>query len=145
MTAGVDCGLCADASEPLNLHSVLVTELPTSYVRLVRNQSQTGYCVVILEDHVTELHHLEPRELTAFWMEVAVTSRAIAELFSPVKLNHLSMGHRCPHLHCHVYPQYQHNDPFQNVDISAGDTRPTVECLRVRAASIEARIHGLLT
>ena len=54
------------------------------------------------------------------------------------------MGHRCPHLHCHIYPQYGNNDPFQNIDISAGDVRPRVKDLSHRASMIAARIDELL-
>lgn len=144
MVSGADCGLCSDAAEPVNLHSVLVTELPSSYVRLVRNQTQAGYCVVILKQHVSEIHHLELPALTAFWADVAVTSRAIADMFDPVKLDHLSMGHRCPHLHCHIYPQYRQNDPFHNVDISAGEVRPSEDALTARATLLAGRIGGLL-
>lgn len=60
-----------------------------------------------------------------------------------MKLDHLSMGHRCPHLHCHIYPQYRYNDPFQNIDISAGDVSPTAEILQRRADAIAARITAL--
>lgn len=122
---------------------MLVTELPSTYVRLVRNQTQAGYCVVILKQHVAEMHHLEPFQLSAFWADIAITSRALSHLFSPVKLDHLSMGHQCPHLHCHIYPQYRYNDPFQNIDISAGDVSPTAEILQRRADAIAARITAL--
>lgn len=91
--------------------------------------------------HISEMHHLDPAALSAFWAEVRITSRAISDLFSPVKLDHLSMGHRCPHLHCHIYPQYENNDPFQNIDISVGNGRPQLEELTHRASMIAGHIE----
>ena len=40
--------------------------------------------------------------------------------FDPRKINYLVMGHRAPHLHCHVFLQHLADDPLQNVDISDG-------------------------
>jgi diadenosine tetraphosphate (Ap4A) HIT family hydrolase len=79
--------------------------------------------VVILKRHACELHELGPAELSAFWSDVASVGRAVTDLFHPVKLDNLVMGHRCPHLHAHVYPQYRDDDPFALLDISAGSTR----------------------
>lgn len=31
------------------------------------------------------------------------------------------MGFRMPHLHCHIYPQYEHDDPFGSLDPQSGD------------------------
>ena len=47
----------------------------------------------------------------------------IYELFDPVKLANLSMGFRMPHVHCHVLPQYQHDDPFRLLNPQDGDLR----------------------
>lgn len=114
-------GLLGQPVLAFNPFSILVMELPSTYLRLVRNQTQVGYCVAIYKRHVAELHQLDVDGLAGFWTDVADASHAICELFAQVKLDHLSMGHLCPHLHCHIYPQYQHNDPRQNVDISAGN------------------------
>lgn len=123
MTSGIDCPMCADAHLPNNDHSDLVVERGHSYVRLHRNQSQAGYCVVIAKTHVVELHDMEPATLAGFWSDVAAVGRAVTKVFRPVKIDNLVMGHRCPHVHCHVYPQYENDDPFKNVDISAGQVR----------------------
>lgn len=32
------------------------------------------------------------------------------------------MGHLCPHVHCHVYPMGQTDDPHALIDIQQGDT-----------------------
>jgi diadenosine tetraphosphate (Ap4A) HIT family hydrolase len=121
MVTGDGCPMCADAHLPSNEHSDLVAELPGSYARLSRNQARPGYSVVVLKRHAAELHDLTPDELRLFWADVAAIGRVVTALFAPVKLDNLVMGHLCPHVHCHVYPQYRGDDPHALIDIRAGD------------------------
>lgn len=123
MLRGEDCSMCRDGGLPTNPFSDLFAETPWSYVRLCVNQSQPGYCVVISKRHVPELHHLSSPERNGFIDDVAATGSVITELFNPVKLATLLMGFRMPHLHCHVYPQYRHDDPFALIDLQRGDVR----------------------
>ena len=114
------CGMCADAHLVENEHSVLVAVTPTSFVRLVRNQAHPGYCVVILREHVTELGLLPAEGLHAFWSDIQRAGRAVQDVYEPRKIDYLIMGHRMPHLHCHLFPQHASDDPERNVDISDG-------------------------
>lgn len=45
-----------------------------------------------------------------------------------MKIDYLVMGHRMPHLHCHLLPQHADDDPLRNPDISDG---PVVQTARV--------------
>ena len=84
---------------------------------------------------------MDPVSLAGFWSDVAVVGRAVSEVFDPVKIDNLVMGHRCPHVHCHVYPQYATDDPSGLVDISAGQVRLGDAERRRRVAEIRARIE----
>jgi diadenosine tetraphosphate (Ap4A) HIT family hydrolase len=108
--------MCADASLPTNAGSELVAELPWSYLRLVHNQTHAGYCVVVLKQHLPELDDPAP--------------------------DYLVMGHRVPHLHCHVYPQYEDDDPLYNVNIGDGDVRQDDSDRAGRIALLRAAIDG---
>lgn len=123
MKHGQGCAMCADAALASNPFSDLIAETPWSYVRLHRNQTHSGYTVVIAKRHAPELHDLSRDERCGFWNDVAAVGQVIAELFQPVKLANLSMGFRMPHYHCHVFPQYEHDDPHRLVDVSEGDRR----------------------
>jgi diadenosine tetraphosphate (Ap4A) HIT family hydrolase len=134
MLEGTDCPMCADAHLPINAHSDLILATDVTFWRLHHNQTHAGYCVVILKRHVPELHQLEEHDHTAFWKDVQDLSRAVAQVFTPVKIDTMVMGHLCPHVHCHLYPQYQHDDPRALIDLQAGDVRlPDIE----QAARIE--------
>ena len=107
------CAMCADSGTAENAHSLLVAETKTSRVRLSRNQEHRGYCIVILRDHRTDLTHLSADELAGFWLDVQRAGMAIDHVFEPRKIDYLVMGHRMPHLHCHVFPQHAHDDPMR--------------------------------
>lgn len=133
--------MCLDAHLPTNEHSDLVAESEVAFLRLHRNQTHAGYNVVILKRHVAEVHDLPDAEHDAFWRDVRRVSRAVAELFSPVKIDTLVMGHLCPHLQCHIYPQYPGDDPHALVNIQAGRVRLTSD----EQADRVQRLRTLLT
>lgn len=112
--------MCADAHLPENEHSILVASTEVTHFRLVRNQAHAGYAVVILREHLTDLGQLDADQLSAFWRDVQRAGRAVGAAFNPRKIDYLVMGHRAPHLHCHVFPQHLADDPRRNVDISDG-------------------------
>ena len=122
--------MCADAHLGENPHSVLVTSTTATHVRISRNQAHRGYCLVILRDHITDLADLTPEQLNAFWADVQRAGRAIGAVFEPRKIDYLVMGHRMPHLHCHVFPQHSGDDPRRNVDISDGPVLASLPSIR---------------
>lgn len=121
MKRGEGCGMCSDAHLPTNRFSDLIADTLWSYVRLHRNQSHAGYSIVIAKRHAPELHDLTPEERCGLWNDVAAVGEAVSVLFRPVKLANLSMGFRMPHYHCHVYPQYDNDDPFRLIDVTEGE------------------------
>ena len=135
-SSGVDCAACADAHLPSNAFSDLIAELPGSYARLSRNQTHAGYAVLFAKRHAVELHDLTEEELRLFWLDVAAVGRTVDALFAPVKLDNLVMGHLCPHVHCHVYPQYEHDDPHALIDIQDGTIRLAEDAWHERLTSM---------
>jgi diadenosine tetraphosphate (Ap4A) HIT family hydrolase len=124
------CGMCADMHLEENEHSVLVASTPMTHTRLVRNQAHPGYSLVILRQHITDLADLTAERLSGFWSDVQRTGRTIQTVYRPRKIDYLVMGHRMPHLHCHVFPQHSDDDPTRNVDISDGPVIRPIELLR---------------
>jgi diadenosine tetraphosphate (Ap4A) HIT family hydrolase len=59
---------------------------------------------------------VEPTELsddeaTSFWRDVLATGRRVEAVYKPLKLNYLLAGNTLPHLHAHVLPRYEDDDP----------------------------------
>ncbi|AXL12420.1 HIT family protein [Microbacterium foliorum] len=122
LAAAEQCGMCADAHLPANDHSALIATTETSHVRLARNQHHAGYCLVILREHVVDMSELSPAQLSAFWADVQRAGRAIDEVLRSKRIDYLVMGHRMPHLHCHLLPQHATDDPLRTVNIADGPT-----------------------
>lgn len=142
MVAGENCGMCQNVALESNPFSDLVAVLDHSYVRLARNQTHAGYCLVILKEHATELHALDTATLAGFWAGVARAGRAIDDTLHPTKIDYFVMGHRMPHVHCHLYPQHLTDDPFRNPDISDGDTALTLEATRSRVTQLQLALQA---
>ena len=143
MCAGVDCAMCGDAHLPHNEFGDLIVATEWSYLRLGANQTHAGYCVAIARRHASELHHLTADERRGLWDDVARLDQAIAEVLQPVKLAHLSMGFRIPHVHCHVVPQHREDDPFGPIDPQAGDVRLAPDAWAERLAALRSRFLAL--
>lgn len=143
MRRGEDCPICAIAHLAENEHGHLVAESSHSYIHLKRNQTHAGHCAVILKRHAADVHEMTAEELAGFWGDVAALGRAISALFEPVKIDALVMGHLCPHVHCHVFPQYRSDDPQANPDINEGDLRLAEAEQRERVELLRERLGPL--
>jgi len=120
MWRGASCLICAIASASENEHGNLVAESSFSFIHLKKNQTHAGHSVVIFKRHVPELHELTEPELHGFARDIAGVGRVLTDVFEPVKIDSMIFGNLCPHLHCHVFPQYPHDDPHANPDINKG-------------------------
>lgn len=137
--------MCADAHLNENEHSSLVVSTATTHLRLARNQAHSGYCLVILKEHVCDLSDLDPVVLSAFWLDVQHAGRAIEQVYEPRKIDYLVMGHRMPHLHCHVFPQHASDDPRRNVDISDGPVFLSSDAMAGEVQSLHRAWHEKIT
>lgn len=43
--------------------------------------------------------------------DVSRVAKAVKETSGAVKINYAIYGNLCPHVHCHIFPQQQENDP----------------------------------
>lgn len=121
MLDGTDCSFCDDIQLDENRFSFKVFEFPFSFVRLPKNQYKRGWTIVALKRHATELYELEPNELAGFFQEVAMVAKALKAVFAPVKLNYSIFGNLCPHVHCHVIPQYVSDDPHAPIKMDEAE------------------------
>jgi len=100
---------------------------------------------VVAKRHVIEPFELPPLSAVAFWRDVLVVAKALANLFSPLKMNYEVHGNTIPHLHVHLYPRFT-ADPFVGRPIDPREvsfTRSKAARTRIgraiRRAAIESR------
>jgi diadenosine tetraphosphate (Ap4A) HIT family hydrolase len=88
-----------------------VAELDLTYVLLNRDQFFSGYCFVVVREHVTELFHLDPTKRGKVMEEVNAVAAAVAAVFKPDKVNYELLGNMVAHMHWHVVPRFS-TDPL---------------------------------
>ena len=115
--AGDGCVMCEDVHLPEHEHSFLVSELEQTYVRFPRNQYVSGWTILVLKRHASELYELSSDELAGFWKETSVVAEALNEIYAPAKMNYMVFGNRCPHIHSHLFPVTYDHDPFQPINM----------------------------
>jgi len=105
------CEICTRLSSAgLGQSPQLIHRFESSLLFLGDHQFFEGYCVLMLKDHVRELHEMPEVAYGAFMLELRQASQAIARAFKPWKLNHACLGNVVPHLHWHIVPRYE-SDP----------------------------------
>lgn len=65
-----------------------------------------GYCLLLLKDHVRELHELAPSVQVEMFEELMRAGRALVDTFNPWKMNYSCYGNVDPHIHWHLIPRY---------------------------------------
>lgn len=101
----MNCYYCNDEKK-LNSLMLPICELRTSKAYLFRDQKYRGKCIVVFNEHKTELFQLTPTQQSDFIQDVADVAEAINRAFSPDKINYAIYGDVVSHLHVHVTPKY---------------------------------------
>jgi len=106
---GSACPMCAENAQPDSTRRGLVARLPSGNLLLQNDADFPGYCVLVHQRHVTELHDLDAVERAQLIEDIAAASRAISAVCRPDKVNYAILGNEVPHLHCHVIPRYPYD------------------------------------
>src|SRR6266540_3410005 len=101
-----DCPICR-RGRPRDVVAVL----QSAWVSAPSRAALPGYVAVVAKRHVVEPFELPAPSGFAFWRDVLLVAKALADLFSPVKMNYEIHGNTIPHLHVHLYPRFP-ADPF---------------------------------
>lgn len=78
------------------------------------HQFHRGYCLLLLKEHVRELHELETKALAALFQELMKAGRALVDTFNPWKMNYSCYGNVDPHIHWHLFPRYDSEPDYLN-------------------------------
>ncbi len=108
MTECLICERVKSAQDGKN--PTLIHEFKNSFLVLGDHQYYKGYCVLILKEHVRELHELDPEQQREMFEELMRAGRAVFEAFKPWKMNYSCYGNQVPHIHWHLFPRYE-SDP----------------------------------
>ena len=88
-----------------------IANLKVSTVILNRDwQFFKGSTLLVYNEHITELHHLDPAMQYQFMDDASRVSAALEMAYPGGKLNHGLFGNTVPHLHWHIIVR-RHTDP----------------------------------
>lgn len=97
-----------------------IAELATSVAYLNEDQYFTGWTVLVLAHHATELWELPAAERAQLIEDVTRVSRALADEFAPVKMNYELLGNQVAHIHWHLVPRLA-GDPVPKMPVWVHD------------------------
>lgn len=110
LIAGQGCPMCLPQAEA-DAFGITVAELDVSTLRVIRDQTYYGYCVMRFNKrHVTGIEHLSSSEYASFMQDLKRSAAAISKAVNPDLMNYATLGNVIPHLHYHIIPRYK-NDP----------------------------------
>ncbi len=110
LVRGDDCPACDEVRSGATEEGYVVARLRVSQLRLMRNQFQAGYSVLVCMQHVPEPYHLCPEDQVRFFQDLVRAAQALDRVFAPTKMNINLLGNLVPHLHAHLVPRY-YGDP----------------------------------
>jgi len=83
----------------------LIADLGLSKAYLHDDQFFTGWTVLVLKRHATELFHLSPTERIQLMEEVNLVAKTLAQVYEARKINYELLGNQLSHIHWHVIPR----------------------------------------
>jgi diadenosine tetraphosphate (Ap4A) HIT family hydrolase len=108
LVEGTNCPMCATLKDDpaVTPYNYKIIAMRAGRLYLQRNQFIRGYCILIANTHVIELHQLEAAERTLFLEDMVRAGQALMQVLGADKLNYELLGNGMPHLHAHIKPRY---------------------------------------
>ncbi|KFF06135.1 HIT family protein [Flavobacterium reichenbachii] len=109
-----ECLYCQN-NDTLHQLMIKIEDLKVSQLFLFKEQSFTGRCNVVYNDHGVEFYELSDEQRNLFMEDVATAAKALAKAFNPTKINYGAYADTLSHLHFHIVPKYKDGYGFGGV------------------------------
>ena len=109
-----ECLYCQN-NDKLQELMIKIEDLKVSQLFLFKEQSYTGRCNVVYNNHAVEFYELSDDQRNLFMEDVATVAKAIAKAFNPTKINYGAYSDTLSHLHFHIVPKYKEGYGFGGV------------------------------
>lgn len=109
------CSICQRVSLWRNgQNPYFIHEFEHSIFIVGDHQFHKGYSLLLLKNHVRELHELTPSVQVELFQELMKAGRALVDTFHPWKMNYSCYGNLDPHIHWHLFPRYDSESDYLN-------------------------------
>lgn len=95
-----------------------VHEFKNSILVIGDHQYYAGNSLLLLKNHVRELHELDAAIYSGLHAELYAAGKAIFNAFSPWKMNYLCLGNKEQHVHWHIIPRYTSDPNHQTLPMT---------------------------
>lgn len=109
-----ECLYCQN-NDTLKQLMIKIGDLKVSQLFLFKEQSYSGRCNVVYNNHAVELYELSEEQRNLFMEDVATVAKAMAKAFNPTKINYGAYSDTLSHLHVHIVPKYKDGYGFGSV------------------------------
>jgi len=109
-----ECLYCQN-NDKLQELMIKIEDLKVSQLFLFKEQSYTGRCNVVYNNHTVEFYELSDEQRNLFMEDVATVAKAIGKAFNPTKINYGAYSDTLSHLHFHIVPKYKEGYGFGGV------------------------------
>jgi diadenosine tetraphosphate (Ap4A) HIT family hydrolase len=139
--SAADCVFCSGA-RPAADHRIAELRATTAYLH--DDQFFTGWTVLVLKRHASELFELAPAERALMMDDVCRVAAGLHALYTPRKINYECLGNQVPHVHWHIVPRLAGDPaPLDAVWTVAHAPRRLDDAARAeRIASLRARFDA---
>lgn len=86
----------------------VIGRLPSAWVLLGDTQFLRGYCLLVADPVVGDLHALPLEGRLAFLSDMALLGEALMRVTDAARINYEILGNSAPALHAHLFPRYDH-------------------------------------
>ena len=115
MTSPISTCLYCQKLPLLDELMIKICDLGVSQLFLFKEQSYTGRCNVVYNQHSIDFHELTDEQRNAFMADIARVGKALTTVFAPDKINYGAYSDTLSHLHMHIVPKYEAGYGFGGV------------------------------
>lgn len=124
-----------------NRNPYFIHEFKNSILVLGDHQFFKGYSLLLLKEHIRELHELPETVQDELNKELMLAGRSVFQAYKPWKMNYSCYGNAVEHVHWHIFPRYQ-SDPdhkmhpwlhcaeFKKHQVSEADVKAAISLIR---------------
>lgn len=116
-----------------------ISRLGVSFLGLYDDARFPGRCLLVLDQHAEDLSSLDPKVAQAFLTDVQKCARAIMTTTKAPRMNYAVLGNLEPHLHFHLIPRGQPDDPLP----TRPPWEPTIKKSHLPASEIKSLIERI--
>lgn len=130
----------------------VIHEFKNSIFVIGDHQFYKGYSLILLKEHVRELHELDEKVYMELQHEMFLAGKAIYKTYSPWKMNYQCLGNHDEHVHWHILPRYS-DDPYHKTlpmtdyvkgEIDLGDYMISADEARNLASKVRENLNTFL-